>query len=171
MQKSLPILEQFAEKHIASTNECVPTSKDPINILLQFYRGEIARSNTYRRTIDSPTSWAVLLWTFTLSLYLSLPDSPWFTPLLLIPLLIFLLRKEIHRTQKYHSALTRAKMLQAILVECIASSSISIDHLKEALAFDKTDLSFWKIGEARFFSTYAMLIVLSFFVVLVKLSV
>lgn len=170
MQESLPFLEQFAEKYIESTNECIPASKDPTNILLQFYRGEIARSNTYRRMIDSPTNWAVLLWTFALSLYLSLPDSPWFTPLLLIPVLLFLLRKEIHRTQKYHSALTRAKMLQAILVECIATSSISIDHLKEALAFDKSYLSFWKIGEARFLSTYAMLIVLSFFAILLKLS-
>jgi len=61
-------------------------------------------------------------------------------------------------------------MLQAILVECIATSSISIDHLKEALAFDKTYLSYWKIGEARFFSTYAMLIVLSLFAILLKLS-
>ncbi len=67
------------------------TTNDRINIILQFYRGEIARSNTYRRMVDSPSNWAILLSTFTLSLYLSLPDSPWFTPLIIIPVLFFLL--------------------------------------------------------------------------------
>lgn len=147
------------------------TTNDRINIILQFYRGEIARSNTYRRMVDSPSNWAILLSTFTLSLYLSIPDSPWFTPLIIIPVLFFLLRKEIHRMQKHHSALTRAKMLQNILVDCISSPIIPMGSLKEALSFDKTEISFWKIGGGRFFSTYMMLVALSVISIILKLLI
>ncbi|MFV0388235.1 MAG: DUF2270 domain-containing protein [Pyrinomonadaceae bacterium] len=81
--------------------------------IVQFYRGEVARSNTWRTRLDTTTNWAVLTAGATLSFVFSSPESPHFAiPLNTILVAIFMIM-EARRYRYYDVWARRVRVIEA----------------------------------------------------------
>lgn len=134
--------------------------------IVHFYRGEITRSNTWRRRLDATTNWAVLTAGATLSFVFSSPDSPHFAiPINSILVAIFLFM-EARRYRYYEVWAHRVRVIETgYIAPMLSYRTIPPDkewaeHVSSDLVEPHFTISEWEAVGRRLRSNYVWIFVL-----------
>jgi uncharacterized membrane protein len=118
--------------------------------MIHFYRGEVARSNTWRTRLDTTTYWAVITAGATLSFAFSSPLSPHFViPINSILVAVFLLM-EARRYRYYEIWSSRVRVLETgYFAQLLAPEGVPPDeqwaeHLASDLLTPHFTISEWE---------------------------
>jgi len=106
--------------------------------MVHFYRGELARSNTWRTRLDATTNWAVVSAGAALTFVFGARDNPHFVLLLVFALLLTFLYIEARRYRyyvlwAYRVHLLETDFLAAMLAPPFRPSADWAGHLAETL--------------------------------------
>lgn len=134
--------------------------------MIHFYRGEVQRSNTWRRRLDATTNWAVITAGATLSFVFSSPNSPHFAiPINSILVAIFLFM-EARRYRYYEVWANRVRVLETgYFAPMLSYRSISPDkewaeHISADLLEPHFTITEWEAVGRRLRSNYVWIFVL-----------
>jgi uncharacterized membrane protein len=133
--------------------------------MVHFYRGELARSNTWRTRLDTTTNWAVVTVGGALIFAFGAPQNPHFLLLLVFMLLLTFLFIEARRYRydvlwAYRVHLMEADFFAAMLAPPFRPSSDWADHLAESLLHPTFMITWWEAVGRRFRRNYVWLIAL-----------
>ncbi|MDH3492816.1 MAG: DUF2270 domain-containing protein [Acidobacteriota bacterium] len=134
--------------------------------MVHFYRGELQRSNTWRRRLDTTTNWAVLTAGATLSFVFSSPNNPHFAiPINTLLVTIFLFM-EARRFRYYEVWANRVRVIEAgyfapmLSYHCLPPDKEWAEHISEDLLRPEFTISEWEALGRRLRSNYAWIFVL-----------
>ncbi len=134
--------------------------------MTHFYRGEVARSNTWRTRLDTTTYWALLLVSATLSFTFSSPLSPHFViPIITILVAVFLVM-EARRYRYYEIWASRVRVIETgYFAQMLAPGSVPRDqewasHLAADLLTPHFTISVWEAIGRRLRRNYLWLFAL-----------
>ncbi len=88
------------------------TRQEYIQVMVHFYRGEVARSTSWRERLDATTNWAVLTTAGMLSLAFSSPESPHIVLLLSNFIILAFLSIEARRYRYFEVYRARVRMIE-----------------------------------------------------------
>lgn len=133
--------------------------------MVHFYRGELARSNTWRTRLDATTNWAVVSAGAALTFVFGAQDNPHFVLLLVFALLLTFLYIEARRYRYYVLWAYRVHLLEtdffaAMLAPPFRPSSDWASHLVETLLQPTFPIARWEAIGRRFLRSYVWLITL-----------
>ncbi|MCO6511600.1 MAG: DUF2270 domain-containing protein [Aridibacter famidurans] len=134
--------------------------------MVHFYRGELARSNTWRTRLDATTNWAVITAGATLSFVFSSPDNPHFAiPINSILVAIFLFM-EARRYRYYEVWANRVRVLETgyfapmLSYRTIPPDKEWAEHVSSDLINPHFTISEWEAIGRRLRSNYIWIFVL-----------
>src|SRR5258708_5035717 len=134
--------------------------------MAHFYRGEVARSNTWRTRLDTTTYWALLLVSATLSFTFSSPLSPHFViPIITILVAVFLVM-EARRYRYYEIWASRVRVIETgYFAQMLAPDSVPRDqewasHLAADLLTPNFTISQWEAIGRRLRRNYIWIFML-----------
>jgi uncharacterized membrane protein len=134
--------------------------------MAHFYRGEVARANTWRTRLDTTTYWAVLTAGATLSFTFSSPLSPHFViPINSILVTVFLVM-EARRYRYYEIWASRVRVMETgYLAPMLAPDSVPRDqewasHLANDLLTPHFTISVWEAIGRRLRRNYLWIFLL-----------
>jgi uncharacterized membrane protein len=133
--------------------------------MVHFYRGELARSNTWRTRLDATTNWAVVSAGAALTFVFGAEDNPHFLLLLVFALLLTFLYIEARRYRYYVLWAYRVHLLEtdffaAMLAPPFRPSADWASHLVETLLQPTFPIAQWEAVGRRFLRNYVWLITL-----------
>ncbi|MEZ5306684.1 MAG: DUF2270 domain-containing protein [Pyrinomonadaceae bacterium] len=128
--------------------------------MIHFYRGELSRSNEWRKRLDTTTNWAVITAGATLSFVFSSPENPHFAiPInsLLVAIFLFM---EARRYRYYEVWASRVRTLEAgyfapmLSYHTIAPDKEWAEHLSEDLLRPYFTITEWEAVGRRLRANY-----------------
>jgi uncharacterized membrane protein len=140
--------------------------------MVHFYRGEMARSNTWRSRLDSTTNWAVITSAAALTFMFGQPSNPHLVGLIMMVLVAAFLFIEARRYRYYELWAYRVRLMEtdffaAMLVPPFSPSEEWATSLAESLLHPDFPISIWEALGRRLRRNYAwifLLLSLSWFV-------
>ena len=142
------------------------TQGDFNSAMIHFYRGEVQRSNTWRKRLDATTNWAVITAGATLSFVFSSPDNPHFAiPINSILVAIFLFM-EARRYRYYEVWANRVRVMETgYFAPMLSHRQIPPDkewaeHLSTDLIEPHFTINEWEAVGRRLRSNYIWIFVL-----------
>ena len=135
--------------------------------MVHFYRGEVARSNTWRTRLDATTNWAVATTGAALTFAFGAPQNPHFVLILVLLLMLTFLGIEARRYRyyllwSYRVHLMETDFFAAMLAPPFRPSSDWADHLTESLLQPTFPIAQWEAVGRRFRRNYVWLMTLLF---------
>jgi len=134
--------------------------------MVQFYRGEIARSNVWRTRLDATTNWAVITAGATLSFVFSSPDNPHFAiPINTVLVSIFLFM-EARRYRYYEVWANRVRRVEiGYLAPMLSQRQIDPDQewaerVSEDLISPRFTITEWEAVGRRLRANYLWIFIL-----------
>jgi len=167
----LALTEEVSERRHKPTNNPTSVPKklaqgDFNSAMIHFYRGEVQRSNTWRKRLDATTNWAVITAGATLSFVFSSPNSPHFAiPINSILVTIFLFM-EARRYRFYEVWANRVRVMETgYFGPMLSHRSISPDkqwaeHLSGDLLDPHFTITEWEAVGRRLRANYIWIFVL-----------
>jgi len=133
--------------------------------MVHLYRGELARSNTWRTRLDATTNWAVVTVGAALTFAFGSSNNPHFVLLLVLVLLITFLYIEARRYQYYVLWAYRVHLMEtdffaAMLAPPFRPSPDWASFLKESLVHPTFPIARWQAMGRRFQRNYVWLLAL-----------
>jgi uncharacterized membrane protein len=133
--------------------------------MVHFYRGELARSNTWRTRLDATTNWAVVTVGATLTFAFGSSSNPHYVLLLVFLLLLTFLYIEARRYQYYVLWAYRVHLMEtdffaAMLAPPFRPSSDWASFLSGSLLHPTFPISRWQAMGRRFQRNYVWLFAL-----------
>lgn len=140
--------------------------------MAHFYRGEMARSNTWRSRLDSTTNWAVITSAASLTFMFGQRGNPHLVGLIMMVLVAAFLFIEARRYRYYELWTYRVRLMEtdffaAMLVPPFSPSEEWATSLAESLLHPDFPISMWEALGRRLRHNYAwifLLLSLSWFV-------
>jgi uncharacterized membrane protein len=133
--------------------------------MVHFYRGELARSNTWRTRLDATTNWAVVTAGAGLTFVFGAPQNPHYMLLLVFLLVLTFLHIEARRYRYYALWSYRVHLMEtdffgAMLAPPFRPSPDWADRLVESLSHATFPIARWEAVGWRFRRNYVWLIIL-----------
>ncbi len=130
--------------------------------LVELYRGEVQRANTWRTRLDTTTNWAVLTTAATILFSFASPNNHYSTIILCTLLVTFCLTIEARRYRYYELWSYRVRLMEtdffaAMLVPPFAPSPEWAESLAESLLQPGFSVSLWEALGRRFRRNYLWL--------------
>lgn len=137
-------------------------SEDFSTALVELYRGEVQRANTWRTRLDTTTNWAVLTTAATIFTTLSSPHIHYTVIILSTLLITYFLTIEARRYRYYELWSYRVRLMEtdffaAMLVPPFAPSPEWAESLAESLLQPGFSVSVWEALGRRFRRNYLWL--------------
>jgi uncharacterized membrane protein len=144
--------------------------------MVHLYRGELARSSTWRTRLDATTNWAVVTVGASLTFVFGSPSNPHYVLLLVFVLLFTFLYIEARRYQYYVLWAYRVHLMEtdffaAMLAPPFRPSSDWASFLSESLLHPTFPIARWQAMGRRFQRNYVWLLALLLLSWTLKLAV
>jgi uncharacterized membrane protein len=132
------------------------------NAMLQFYRGEQERSNTWRTRLDTTTYWAVITTLASVAFIFASPANHYVIILLAMLLVTLFLRIEARRYRYYELWSYRVRLMEtdffaAMLVPPFRPHPEWAENLAQTLLVPRFPISNWEAFGRRFRRNYMIL--------------
>jgi len=131
--------------------------------MMQLYRGEVSRANTWRTRLDATTNWAVISVGAALTFVFGAPQNPHFVLLLIFLLVLTFLfiegrRYRYYALWSYRVHLIETDFFAAMLVPPFSPSPDWANYLAESLLQPSFPVTFWEAIGRRFHRNYVWLV-------------
>lgn len=103
-------------------------SREDTSVVMNVYRGEIQRINTWRARMDRTTNWAIVMTVGVLTFALSTPIAPHWTMLPGLFLVYVLLFAEARRYRYYDAWRGRVRALEEMFLSRFFDSNVDVDE-------------------------------------------